>query len=58
LGSSAGFVAWFLAEILPKEAMGGARVRSKLAIFGGCAMSFGGGYFSLGKKVPLGRISR
>jgi hypothetical protein len=30
---------------------------AKLAIFGGCAM-FGGGYFSLGKKVPLGRNSR
>jgi hypothetical protein len=27
-------------------------------IFGGCAMSFGGGYFSLGKKVTLGRNSR
>ena len=33
LGSSAGFVAWFLAEILPKEAKGGgARTAAKLAI--------------------------
>jgi hypothetical protein len=31
---------------------------AKLAIFGGFVMSFGRGYFSLGKKVPLGRISR
>jgi len=37
---------------------GGARTVAKLAIFGGCALSFGGGYFSLGKKVPLGRNSR
>ena len=29
-----------------------------LAIIGGCAMLFGRGYFSLGKTVPLGRISR
>ena len=32
LGSSAGFVAWFLAEILPKEAEGGGAYGSKLAI--------------------------
>jgi hypothetical protein len=31
---------------LPKEAKGGgARTVAKLAIFGGCMMSFGGGYF-------------
>jgi hypothetical protein len=34
------------------------RTAAILAIFGRCVMSFGGGYFSLGKKVPLGRISR
>jgi hypothetical protein len=46
LGSSASFVACFFAEILPKEAKGGgARTVAKLAIFGGCMMSFGGGYF-------------
>jgi len=29
-----------------------ARTAAKLASIGGCVMSFGGGYFSLGKKVP------
>jgi len=52
LGSSAGFVACFLAEILPKEAEGGgARTAAKLTIFGGCVMSFDGVFFSW-KKSP------
>jgi hypothetical protein len=43
-------VADFFLRYCQNKPWGGRAYGSKIGHFGGCAMSFGGGYFSLGKK--------